>query len=604
MDTVQGEHIQKEEEVSSHQFSTPSFGYRDMPGPSRTMSNTPSILSVTLHGNCPHCRHWHNKAMLRLIPGQYQRINCDKCSKHWFSLGGNSTHSSLLSQETRASGTEDIMFPSINLAICSATAAPLAVAAPSIQDTSMTTSAFTRDKQGGSGGFPMVEESNEPGTPLLPSPRLSNDRPSTSLAAPMVKDPDPSVQAPSRPQIGQDSLIPEGQLTSSARAPKPPSRFHRRLKKILAHLGVDVEIRISRIKRRSVDSDVSKDIPTTTHPRQQTHEDSEDQLTPHPASARKGDDRKESLETSYLRQGHEQRQEGTMQEQDPKAPKSRQRDTRDTTKNIDASIAEARRQKRRLKTRLARDNLLMQVPVRCECPPNCPCKRESESSVHRFTSRSTPDLYMNSRAGPSEFGGQNRVEFEIRRHLHNQYPAQRADWIAEVSSHAIGPFTGAVDRPQDIDFSEDGHDQSEKSRQASHTTATSHHLFGGTWVTESPRGSETILGGPVAAAPSPAPILSTRPSLHRSSTQGDTGKKRLDSDATNDTTRDYGRSKEGSVSEADSTFDRRDSSGTLGFRGPGNRFASFDIVTSRRSLEQLRRPVRGKIISHCQSLPF
>ncbi|KAI9690419.1 MAG: hypothetical protein M1822_009382 [Bathelium mastoideum] len=468
----------------------------------------------------------------------------------------------------------------------------------------MTTSAFTRDKQGGSAGFPMVEESNEPGTPSLPSPRLSNDRPSTSLAAPMVKDPDPSVQAPSRPQIGQDSLIPEGQWTSSARAPKPPSRFHRRLKKILAHLGVDVEIRISRVKRRSADADVPKDIPTRTQPRQQTHEDSKDQFTTHPASARKGDDRKESLEIPYPRHGHGQRQESTTQEQELKAPKGRQRDTRDTTKNMHASTAEERRQKRRLKTSLARDKLLMQVPVRCECSSDCHCKRGSESSVHRFTSRSTPDLYINSRAGRSEFGGQDRVEFEARRRIINEHPGQRASLIARDLVHAHGSFTGALDRPSDIEFSEDSHDQSEKSRQASHATMTSHRLFGSTGLTESPRGSQTFLGDPVPDAPSPALTPSTRPFLHRSSTQGDMSKKRLDSDATNETTRDYGRSKEGSVSDADLTFDRRDSSGTLGFRGPGNRFTSFDFVTSRRSLEQLRRPVRGKAVSHYQSSPF
>lgn len=58
---------------------------------------------VSFHGSCPRCHHWHNKMTLRLsrLPGVYNGVRCEKCSYKWFGLGGNSTHTSLVSQQTR-----------------------------------------------------------------------------------------------------------------------------------------------------------------------------------------------------------------------------------------------------------------------------------------------------------------------------------------------------------------------------------------------------------------------------------------------------------------------------------------------------------------------
>jgi hypothetical protein len=100
----------------------------------RTESNTPSLLSMTpipLHGNCPHCHHWHNKVLLRMpIPQIYGRVQCQNCSKHWFSLGGNSTHTSLLSQETKLSDTDNAASSSIAYLLCTTGTSFGTVAAP------------------------------------------------------------------------------------------------------------------------------------------------------------------------------------------------------------------------------------------------------------------------------------------------------------------------------------------------------------------------------------------------------------------------------------------------------------------------------------------
>lgn len=55
-----------------------------------------------IHGSCPRCHHWHNKVTLRVSrnPGVFNGIRCEKCAHKWFGIGGNSTHTSLASQET------------------------------------------------------------------------------------------------------------------------------------------------------------------------------------------------------------------------------------------------------------------------------------------------------------------------------------------------------------------------------------------------------------------------------------------------------------------------------------------------------------------------
>ena len=55
-----------------------------------------------IHGSCPRCHHWHNKVTMRVSrnPGVFNGIRCEKCAHKWFGIGGNSTHTSLASQET------------------------------------------------------------------------------------------------------------------------------------------------------------------------------------------------------------------------------------------------------------------------------------------------------------------------------------------------------------------------------------------------------------------------------------------------------------------------------------------------------------------------
>lgn len=55
-----------------------------------------------IHGSCPRCHHWHNRVTLRVSrnPGVFNGIRCEKCAHKWFGIGGNSTHTSLASQET------------------------------------------------------------------------------------------------------------------------------------------------------------------------------------------------------------------------------------------------------------------------------------------------------------------------------------------------------------------------------------------------------------------------------------------------------------------------------------------------------------------------
>ena len=57
---------------------------------------------TSLHGSCPRCHHWHNKVTLRVSrnPGVFNGVRCEKCAHKWFGIGGNSTHTSLASQET------------------------------------------------------------------------------------------------------------------------------------------------------------------------------------------------------------------------------------------------------------------------------------------------------------------------------------------------------------------------------------------------------------------------------------------------------------------------------------------------------------------------
>lgn len=56
-----------------------------------------------LHGTCPKCSHFHVSVPLTIsrLPGVYNGVRCRKCGAKWFGLGGSSTHSSLMSQQSK-----------------------------------------------------------------------------------------------------------------------------------------------------------------------------------------------------------------------------------------------------------------------------------------------------------------------------------------------------------------------------------------------------------------------------------------------------------------------------------------------------------------------
>lgn len=69
-------------------------------GPPRVPSGA---FEIALHGSCSHCHHWHDRIRLRLSHRfqPFTLVRCDHCRRKWFGLGGDSTHISLLSQQTR-----------------------------------------------------------------------------------------------------------------------------------------------------------------------------------------------------------------------------------------------------------------------------------------------------------------------------------------------------------------------------------------------------------------------------------------------------------------------------------------------------------------------
>ncbi|OCK84248.1 hypothetical protein K432DRAFT_133992 [Lepidopterella palustris CBS 459.81] len=70
------------------------------------------FYQTRLQGSCPRCHHFHNRATLRLSrnPAVFNGIRCERCGHKWFSIGGNSTHTSLISQETSVPDTRDYEF--------------------------------------------------------------------------------------------------------------------------------------------------------------------------------------------------------------------------------------------------------------------------------------------------------------------------------------------------------------------------------------------------------------------------------------------------------------------------------------------------------------
>ncbi|MCJ1361954.1 hypothetical protein MMC16_001055 [Acarospora aff. strigata] len=61
-----------------------------------------SIYSTYFHASCPGCHHWYNKIPIRLFrkSTKHKRFQCGVCKRLLFGIGGNSTQTTLLSQET------------------------------------------------------------------------------------------------------------------------------------------------------------------------------------------------------------------------------------------------------------------------------------------------------------------------------------------------------------------------------------------------------------------------------------------------------------------------------------------------------------------------
>lgn len=63
-----------------------------------------SVFETTFHGACPRCHRWYHKVTLRLFknPRKHKRFRCTnpRCRRLLFGLGGTSTQTTLVSQET------------------------------------------------------------------------------------------------------------------------------------------------------------------------------------------------------------------------------------------------------------------------------------------------------------------------------------------------------------------------------------------------------------------------------------------------------------------------------------------------------------------------
>ena len=74
-----------------------------------------STYNYYLHASCPRCHHWLNKIPIKLFKNgrKHKRFRCSRCQRLLFGLGGNSTQTTLVSQETisrqgsRASASEN-----------------------------------------------------------------------------------------------------------------------------------------------------------------------------------------------------------------------------------------------------------------------------------------------------------------------------------------------------------------------------------------------------------------------------------------------------------------------------------------------------------------
>ena len=548
----------------------------------RVMSIAPSFVSVTtiaLHGNCPHCRHWHNKLKLSLNPLQYRRVHCQNCKKHWFSLGGNSTHTSLLSQETRGSVNEDL-FPALALAICSSATAPLAFATPGFQET-QSLSHLTA----------VAEDQSDPKSSIsVASSQSSNVGPSSPVPGSAAGDPSSLAQAQPQPQGDPELPIPKGHFVSPKPAPKPLSRTKRRLKKVFAHLGFDVELRISRIKsppraHQFPSNNAEKPYEHEPHPRdfashrsgsEKTHGEGGRRSEPFQAAAELSDPRTETLQSRGIETNRDY-----------------STDTKPSAERNGTDTVEKRKQRRHEKTMIASASLAKHVPVRCICQPGCPCKRSSVSSARAVASQSAPDLFFNFNGERSESRALDYLEFQSRHQNHHGRSDGQHRSISPELIHTGGAFPNNMPRPSAVAVSEDSQDLSDRSRQASHITATSQRFSGSVVFSESPRGSATLLAAPVPSVPSPAPPPSPRSPLYRSSMQDDQLASRRDSESVRTTSRILGRWREESGSDMDSIFDRRHSSSAADVQEPRSRFASLGSVTSYSTrFKLLNRPLR------------
>jgi len=130
-----------------------------------------------IHGSCPRCHHWHNRVTLRVSrnPGVFNSIRCEKCAHKWFGIGGNSTHTSLASQESTDNFDEN---SSVVRGLLLQTMRDMsAVGSPTLaivqEDPSSATSPLSRHHSSPSSAISGIQTANPP-TTILQVPQEGN----------------------------------------------------------------------------------------------------------------------------------------------------------------------------------------------------------------------------------------------------------------------------------------------------------------------------------------------------------------------------------------------------------------------------------------------
>ncbi|KAI9838134.1 MAG: hypothetical protein M1819_006290 [Sarea resinae] len=100
--------------ISSDRLPQDHALWRTFSNPSRSDTNISrtSTFETVLHMSCQKCHHWHDRVPILLSrnANQHFRIRCTKCHGQLFGIGGNSTQTTLVSQQTDLDGPEEKQF--------------------------------------------------------------------------------------------------------------------------------------------------------------------------------------------------------------------------------------------------------------------------------------------------------------------------------------------------------------------------------------------------------------------------------------------------------------------------------------------------------------